>query len=95
TGTMVVTTAMATIVMRQMWKWRWAQVLAFVIPFMILDLAFLTANALRFFTGGWLPILIATALFIVMATWVRGTQILTEKTRRDSVGLNDLVDMMQ
>ncbi|WAC47342.1 potassium transporter Kup [Asticcacaulis sp. SL142] len=95
TGTMVVTTAMAAIVMRQMWKWRWAQVLAFVIPFMILDLAFLTANALRFFTGGWLPILIATALFIVMATWVRGTQILTEKTRRDSVGLNDLVDMMQ
>jgi KUP system potassium uptake protein len=58
TGTMVVTTCMATIVMRQLWKWSWVQVLAFAIPFMTLDLAFLSANMLRFFSGGWLPVLV-------------------------------------
>ena len=95
TGTMVVTTLMAAIVMRQMWKWDWARVLAFIIPFMILDLSFLGANMLRFFTGGWLPVLIGACLFTVMATWVRGTQILFDKSRRDSVLLTDLVEMLK
>lgn len=95
TGTMVVTTLMAAIVMRQMWKWGWPRVLAFIIPFMILDLAFLSANALRFFTGGWLPVLIGAVLFTIMATWVRGSQILFDKSRRDSVLLTDLIDMLK
>ncbi|MFT3997623.1 MAG: potassium transporter Kup [Asticcacaulis sp.] len=95
TGTMVVTTMMAAIVMRQMWKWGWPRVLAFIIPFMILDLSFLSANALRFFSGGWLPVLIGACLFTVMATWVRGSQILFDKSRRDSVLLTDLVEMLK
>ncbi|MFN3805886.1 potassium transporter Kup [Asticcacaulis sp.] len=95
TGTMVVTTLMAAIVMRQMWKWDWVRVLAFLIPFMILDLAFLSANAMRFFTGGWLPVLIGAALFTIMATWVRGSQILFDKSRRDSVLLTDLIEMLK
>jgi len=95
TGTMVVTTFMAFIVMRRLWKWSLAASLAFLIPFMTLDLVFLSANALRFFTGGWLPVLISIALFTVMATWVRGAQILTDKTRRDSVPLLDLIDILK
>jgi len=95
TGTMVVTTLMASIVMRQMWKWDWARVLAFIVPFLILDLSFLSANMLRFFSGGWLPVLIGACLFTVMATWVRGTQILFDKSRRDSVLLTDLVEMLK
>ncbi|MDG2529900.1 potassium transporter Kup [Caulobacter endophyticus] len=95
TGTMVVTTAMAFIVMRQLWKWQWPAALAFLIPFMTLDLVFLSANALRFFTGGWLPVLIGAALFMIMATWVRGSQILSEKTRRDSVPLADLMEILR
>ncbi|MDC7683023.1 potassium transporter Kup [Asticcacaulis sp. BYS171W] len=95
TGTMVVTTLMAAIVMRQMWKWGWPRVLAFIIPFAILDLAFLSANMLRFFSGGWLPVLIGACLFTVMATWVRGSHILLDKSRRDSVSLTDLADMLK
>ncbi|MEH0195202.1 potassium transporter Kup [Caulobacter sp. CCNWLY153] len=95
TGTMVVTTTMAFIVMRQLWKWQLPAALAFLIPFMALDLVFLSANALRFFTGGWLPVLIGAALFTIMATWVRGSQILSEKTRRDSVPLADLMEILR
>lgn len=95
TGTMVVTTLMAAIVMRQMWKWGWPRVLAFIVPFMILDLSFLSANMLRFFSGGWLPVLIGACLFTIMATWVRGSGILFEKSRRDSVLLTDLIDMLK
>ncbi|MBO9707191.1 MAG: potassium transporter Kup [Caulobacter sp.] len=95
TGTMVVTTFMAFIVMRRLWKWKLPAALAFLVPFMALDLAFLSANALRFFTGGWLPVLIGAALFTVMTTWVRGAQILSDKTRRDSVPLVDLMEILR
>ncbi|MGR4862656.1 potassium transporter Kup [Caulobacter sp. LARHSG274] len=95
TGTMVVTTCMAYIVMRKLWNWKAPAALAFLIPFMALDLTFLSANALRFFTGGWLPVLIGAVLFTIMATWVRGSQILTDKTRRDSVPLVDLMEILR
>ena len=95
TGTMVVTTCMAFIVMRKLWNWSMPVALCFMVPFMTLDLTFLTANALRFFSGGWLPVLIGAALFLVMATWVRGSQILTAKTRRDSVPLVDLMEILR
>jgi KUP system potassium uptake protein len=95
TGTMVVTTCMAFIVMRRLWNWKTPAALAFLIPFMALDLTFLSANALRFFTGGWLPVLIGAVLFTIMATWVRGSQILTDKTRRDSVPLVDLMEILR
>jgi KUP system potassium uptake protein len=95
TGTMCVTTCMAFIVMRRMWNWSLPVALCFFVPFITLDLTFLSANALRFFTGGWLPVLIGAALFLIMATWVRGSQILTAKTRRDSVPLVDLMEILR
>jgi KUP system potassium uptake protein len=95
TGTMLVTTILAFMVMRNLWKWSlWAS-LGFLIPFTALDLVFLSANALRFFSGGWLPVLIAIILFVIMATWVKGTRILVDKTRRESVSLADLVEMLK
>ena len=95
TGTMIVTTLMAFLVARRMWKWPLPLALAFVGPLLLLDFAFLTANALRFFSGGWLPVLIAGALMLLMFTWQTGTNILTEKTRRDAVPLADLIDMLR
>ncbi|WP_425996453.1 potassium transporter Kup [Caulobacter sp. DWR1-3-2b1] len=95
TGTMIVTTCMAFIVMRRLWNWSLPMALCFLVPFLTLDIVFLSANALRFFTGGWLPVLIGAALFLVMATWVRGSQILTAKTRRDSVPLIDLMEILR
>ncbi len=94
TGTMVVTTLMAFVVTRRLWRWPLALSLAFIGPLLLLDFAFLSANALRLFTGGWLPLLIAGGLFLVMTTWVRGAQILTDKTRRDSVPLIDLMGIL-
>ena len=95
TGTMVVTTSLSFIVVRYLWKWRLWQAIAFVTPFMLLDVTFLAANALKIVSGGWAPLLIGASLFTVMATWVRGVQILTEKSRRDSVSLAELTDILK
>lgn len=95
TGTMVVTTCLAFVVVTKIWKWKLPLAIAFISPFLIIDLIFFTSNATRIISGGWLPVLIGSLLFLVMATWVRGTQILADKTHRDSVKLTDLIDMLK
>ncbi len=94
TGTMVVTTILAFIVTRHMWKWPLWMSASIVAPLLTLDVVFLVANGLKIASGGWLPLSMGGLLFFVMSTWVRGSQILTEKTRRDSVPLKDLIDML-
>jgi KUP system potassium uptake protein len=95
TGTMLVTTSLAYIVARRMWKWRLAWVLMLVVPLITLDTVFLIANLMKIATGGWVPLLIGGTLFLVMWTWVRGSQILTDKTRREAVPLADLTEMLR
>ena len=95
TGTMVVTTCLSFIVVRYLWKWKLWQAALFVAPFITLDTTFLIANALKIISGGWVPLLIGGSLFGLMATWVRGVQILTEKARRDSVSLAELTEILR
>jgi KUP system potassium uptake protein len=44
--------------------------------FLSFDIPFFAANALKFFNGGWFPIAVALALFIVMTTWKKGRALL-------------------
>ena len=94
TGTMLVTTVLAYIVTRKMWNWPIYGSLAIVAPMIALDSVFLFANGLKIVSGGWLPLTLGLLLFMVIATWVKGTDILAEKTRRDSVPLADLIEML-
>jgi KUP system potassium uptake protein len=94
TGTMVVTTSLAIVVVRHLWKWSWPTTLALIGPLMAVDLAFLGANALKLFSGGWLPLAIGGALLAVMATWVRGTRLLRQKTETDSIPLAEFVNRL-
>jgi KUP system potassium uptake protein len=95
TGTMLVTTILAYIVARRLWKWKLGLVLLLVAPLITLDAIFLIANGLKIASGGWLPLLIGIALFTIMFTWMRGSRILTDKSRRDSIPLSDLIEMLR
>jgi KUP system potassium uptake protein len=95
TGTMVVTTSLAFIVVRRMWKWPLWGAALFIAPFLALDVTFLASNALKIEHGGWFPLGVGTALFVVMLTWTKGAQLLTDKTRRDSIPMADLVEMLK
>jgi len=89
TGTMVVTTSLAIIVVRRRWRWSLLATAALIGPLLAVDVVFLGANALKLLSGGWLPLVIGGALFAVMMTWVRGTTLLRERTRDDSIPLDD------
>jgi KUP system potassium uptake protein len=95
TGTMLVTTSLAYIVVRRMWKWGPIRTAALIGPLVVMDLTFLAANALKFLSGGWAPVLIGIALSLVMITWVRGARLLSDKTRRDSVPIKDLAEILR
>ncbi|HEV2363470.1 MAG TPA: potassium transporter Kup [Caulobacteraceae bacterium] len=95
TGTMLATTVLAFIVARRLWRWRLLTTLLLIAPLITLDTIFLAANGLKILTGGWVPLAIGTSLAAIMITWVRGAQILTDKTRRDSIPMRDLIGMLR
>ncbi|MHB8529221.1 MAG: potassium transporter Kup [Caulobacteraceae bacterium] len=95
TGTMLATTMLAYIVAHRLWKWRLTSTLLLIAPLISLDTVFLAANGLKVVSGGWVPLAIGISLLTIMVTWVRGAQILTDKTRRDSIPMKDLIEMLR
>jgi len=77
TGTMVITCCLAFVVTQRRWGWSLPASLAMIAPFLALDLVFFGANALRVVEGGWVPLVIAGAIMVLIWTWVRGRRIVT------------------
>lgn len=95
TGTMVTTDLLAFIVIWKVWGWsRWTALLLMV-PFTVIDLVFLGANLLKIVDGGWVPLLLAATLMLMMATWRKGTKILSLKTRKTEVPLAALMHQLE
>lgn len=90
TGTMVMTTALAFVVLWKLWRWRPLFAVAFIAPFMALDLIFFGANILRVIEGGWVPLVIAGIIGTVIHIWVKGRKFIADQTRKDSVSMVDL-----
>jgi KUP system potassium uptake protein len=95
TGTMVVTGMMAFIVFWRMWRWSFVAAAALMLPFLVIDLTFLSANMLKVIEGGWVPLALGGVIMLVMYTWRRGSRLLFEKTRRLETPLDDLVRMLE
>ena len=90
TGTMVVTTLLAYIVVRHVWRWSRPAALAVILPFLALDSVFFGANILRVIEGGWVPLVVAGAIGFLVYTWVRGRGIVRAFEQRQSIPLADL-----
>jgi KUP system potassium uptake protein len=95
TGAMFVDTLLAYVVLRLVWKWSLWQTAALLVPLAMIDLVFIASNALKIPDGAWLPLVFGAVLVLIMWTWTRGAQILTDKTRRDSVPLVDLMEILR
>jgi KUP system potassium uptake protein len=87
TGTMVITTVLATAVAHRIWGWRWPVVAAAFVPLGFVDLALFSSNALKIPSGGWFPLAIGVIVFIVMSTWREGRQLVYARLSDRSVPL--------
>jgi KUP system potassium uptake protein len=91
-GVMLVTTVLLGVVMYRVWKWHLVPTLIVMIPFMLVDVGFFTANVVKLFQGGWVPAVVAVVVAGIMTVWIQGRKRLSEKTRRDEVPLQFLVE---
>jgi len=78
TGTMLITTILAFLVIQNMWKWGLLKTLPLIAIFLVVDLSFFSANILKVTYGGWLPLVIGTLIFVLMVTWKKGTNLIRE-----------------
>jgi len=60
--------------------------------FFLVDASFLSSNLLKLPSGGWFPLAVGGAMFLLMATWTQGRRIMGEAMRRDSIDLREFLD---
>jgi KUP system potassium uptake protein len=91
TTTMLITTVLLMIVMREAWKWPLWHVVLLAGPFLIVDIAFWISTLLKIPHGGWFPLLMAILVFAVMSTWKKGRGLLYERLRKRTLSLDNFV----
>ncbi len=91
TGTMAATTILAYVVARSTWKWTAAASIALFGAFLLIDLAFFSANVLKIREGGWFPLAFGLGVFTLMSTWKRGRQLLHARLETDSIPMDAFV----
>ena len=93
--TMLVDGLLAFIVVWKLWHWRLWTAALLMLPFIIVDVTFLSANSLKFLEGAWVPVLFGLVVVMLVLTWRRGTAILANKTRKIEVPLETLVQNLE
>jgi KUP system potassium uptake protein len=92
TGVMVISTFLVAVVALRQWHWK-PYIVALVFGSLgLIDLAFLSSNALKVVEGGWLPLAIAAGVFVVMDTWRIGRRTHVEQVRKNSMALDLFLD---
>jgi KUP system potassium uptake protein len=95
TLTMIITVLLLFIVETERWKWPIPLAAIAMAFFLIIDLAFFGANALKIVQGGWLPLAVASVLFLLMTTWRTGRQVVAERLAKRSVSLEDFFKLVE
>jgi KUP system potassium uptake protein len=91
TLTMVTTVLLLYVVMTERWGWSHPAAAALLAGFLIVDLAFFGANALKVMQGGWVTLAVAIFLFTLMTTWKTGRRLVAERLTARALPLDDFI----
>ena len=91
TGTMAITSILFYVLARTQWQWSVWRAGSLSGLFLVIDLAFFSANLLKIMQGGWVPLAIAGGVFTLMTTWQRGRMIVRGLLRDASIPLDTLL----
>ena len=94
TLTMVITVLLLYVVMTERWKWPVAVAAPVMLMFLVIDLAFFGANALKVLQGGWVTLAVALGLFTLMTTWKTGRRLVAERLTARAMPLDAFVEML-
>ncbi|MBC3910015.1 potassium transporter Kup [Undibacterium umbellatum] len=91
TGTMLVTSMLTFFVIRYGWKYNIYLCILATGFFLTIDVTLFSANALKFFHGGYFPILLGLVIFTVMLTWKRGRELVFDNLKKHAIPLEDFL----
>lgn len=80
--TMVITTLLAYVAMRNLWRWSITAAGSLVLFFLVIDLSFFSANIVKIPEGGWFPLAVAGIIYYFMTTWHKGKRMMNIQMNR-------------
>jgi KUP system potassium uptake protein len=92
--TMLLTSVLIFHVMHEIWRWSLPLSVSIAGLFILVDLAFVTANMTKILEGGWIPLAVATVIFTLMSIWRDGRALLVMKLERDTLPLETFIHQM-
>lgn len=95
TMTMLITTVLFYFVARHLWRWSLLKTLPLCLLFAAIEIAFLSANLVKFFDGGWFPIVVGVVIFTVMTTWATGRRLVRASMDKSALSQETLCDSLR
>jgi KUP system potassium uptake protein len=81
--------------MRDNWRWPVAVALPVSGLFLLIDLAFFSANLLKLREGGWIPLMLGALLFLLMTTWSRGIDAIRRSLAQQPATTEEFLGMLR
>lgn len=88
-GTSLITTFLAFEVSLEKWRWSLLKSVLIFGTFLMIDLAFFSANVTKIEHGGWVPLVIAAGIYLLMTTWQKGRKVLYQRLKERSMPIED------
>ena len=92
TGTMTITTVLALFVARHRWGWSLPLLLIVGAILLTIDISFFAANLIKVEYGGWFPLVLGLAVFVVMTTWRRGRELVVREIKQGGLALSPFIE---
>ncbi len=92
TLTMMITTVLTWFVVREGWRVPAPVAAGATLLFLAIDALLVTGCAIKFVDGGWFPLALGGAIFVLMSTWARGRALLLAGVRADGLDLRAFLD---
>ena len=77
--TMVITTLLAYVALRKRWQWPMGAAVVVALPFLAVDLGFFGSNLMKVGHGGWVPLIVAAVIYLLMSTWTEGRRVIAKQ----------------
>jgi KUP system potassium uptake protein len=92
--TMLLTSVLLFIAMREIWGWSPIKAGAVALVFLVVDFGFFTANVTKVLEGGYVPLLLAATVYGIMWIWHRGTNAVRARVIADQVPLRKFIETL-
>ena len=92
--TMLIDTLLVAVAMILMWKWKAWIVGGITIVLLVVDIAFVSSNATKVTSGGWVPLMVGAAIFLLLMTWKKGRKLLFNRMAEESMPVETFLESL-